>query len=543
MNTDYDVIVAGTGLFGTSLGAILARNGVRVLLVERGTHPRFALGEALLPQSAIWPFVIAQRFGVESIGHLSHADRIVDHITGTCGLKHSIGFAWHGEGASAQQEHVHQLIPPHLPFYSESHLYRADVDMFMLNAAREEGCDYVDETTIEGFEFDSDAVTVRATGGTWSAKLFVDATGGKSTLVEQLGLRDGAPEAKTHSRCIFAHVEGLPPIDEWLRADSEGRRLHHGTFHHMFHGGWMWLIPFDNFSRSTSNLASVGLLLDPRVHPEQSELSPEDEFHAIVGRHPTMAAQFKGVRPVRAFTRTGRLQYSSRTSVGDRFLLAPGTFGFVDALYSNGLVHTFESVFRTSQLLLSQFGRDDRGPGTGDFSAAALAPLDDLHRAQWADADRMASSAYLAMRHPDTWAAWTQAWLAQVLFSDLWLQRACFRFFASGDVGELDVLMQGSRPGAASPVAGSREALLDDLAAILSAGPAGGDMANRMLQRLASEDWLPRHVYDWGSRAAQSIDFSRPDVAGALLTWGFTGSPEPLRSKLFDFELPGPPPA
>lgn len=539
---NFDVIIAGTGLYGSSLGAVLAHQGARVLLLERDQHPRFALGEALLPQSAIWPFVIGQRYGVESVEHLSHADRIVDHITATCGLKHSIGFAWHADGATVEPEHVQQLIPPHLPFYSESHLYRADVDHYLLKAARTEGCEYFDQTTISSVSFGADEVTVETDKGSWTGLMFVDATGGRSPVAKEHGHRDGAPAARTQSRCIFAHVEGLPPIDEWLKADSEGRRLHDGTFHHVFAGGWMWVIPFDNFTRSTSPLASVGLMLDPRVFPEDATQSPEEEFRSIVERFPTMAAQMRDVRAVRPFMRTRRLQYSASSSVGHRHVLAPSTVGFVDAIYSNGLVHTFESVFRTARTLLSGLGRMDGPLEVGDFSAAALQPLDELHRAQWLDADRMASCAYAAMHHSQTWAAWTQVWLAQVLFSDLWLQRACFRYFASGDVADLDVLMQGARPGAGSPLHAAREALLDDVAEILRAGSASDAMAEQIFARLRAESWLPSHVFDWGNPAARSIDFSRPDVAGALLGWGFTDSPEPLRSQLFDFTLPGPPP-
>jgi hypothetical protein len=114
---------------------------------------------------------------------------------------------------------------------------------------------------------------------------------------------------------------------------------------------------------------------------------------------------------------------------------------------------------------------------------------------------------------------------------------------SSGNPADLDVLLQGRRPGSASPVGAAREVLLDDLAAILRSGPADDAMAARMFQRLAAESWLPRHVYDWGNPAERSIDFSRQDVAGALLGWGFTASPEPLRSSLFDFPLPAPPSA
>ena len=58
----YDVIIAGSGIYGTSMASILAKEGLKVLIIERGKHPRFALGEALLPQSAIWPFIIGERF-------------------------------------------------------------------------------------------------------------------------------------------------------------------------------------------------------------------------------------------------------------------------------------------------------------------------------------------------------------------------------------------------------------------------------------------------------------------------------------------------
>ena len=154
----YDVIIAGSGIYGTSLASILAKEGLKVLIIERGKHPRFALGEALLPQSAIWPFIIGERFGIPEIGHLSHADRIVDHITPSCGLKHSIGFAHHTEGEALSTDRMHQLVPPHLPFYSESHLYREEVDQFLLNAAIRYGADYVEETPITD-------VSISAEGG------------------------------------------------------------------------------------------------------------------------------------------------------------------------------------------------------------------------------------------------------------------------------------------------------------------------------------------------------------------------------------------
>ena len=66
----FDVIILGSGLAGSSLAAIIAKHGFRVLLLDRDRHPRFAVGEAMLPQSAMWMWIVAQRFGIPEIGNL-----------------------------------------------------------------------------------------------------------------------------------------------------------------------------------------------------------------------------------------------------------------------------------------------------------------------------------------------------------------------------------------------------------------------------------------------------------------------------------------
>src|SRR5256885_4483130 len=49
MNVDFDLAIVGSG-FGGSLMAMVARRlGLSVLLLERGTHPRFAIGESTSP--------------------------------------------------------------------------------------------------------------------------------------------------------------------------------------------------------------------------------------------------------------------------------------------------------------------------------------------------------------------------------------------------------------------------------------------------------------------------------------------------------------
>ena len=106
-----------------------------------------------------------------------------------------------------------------------------------------------------------------------------------------------------------------------------------------------------------------------------------------------------------------------------------------------------------------------------------------------------------------TWNAWTQYWLAQILFGDLWLQRACFRYFEDGNTAHFDAFLDENRPGDHAPFAQDKRALLEDLGALLAVkGNGVVDTGEAMLQRLAEESWLPRHVFDWGAPEARNVD-------------------------------------
>lgn len=536
----YDVIIAGSGVAGTSMGTILAKEGLQVLIIELGKHPRFALGEAMLPQSAIWPFMIGEAFEIPEISHLSHADRIIDHITTSCGVKHSIGFVHHTDGASHNSQRMHQLIPPHLPFYSESHLMREDIDLFLLDAAQKRGCDYVDETSILDVEIERGGVQVKTSKGTFEAAYYVDSSGRKSLLAEKMGYREKAPKLETHSRAIFAHVEGLPRYDDLVDdLPGQNRALHDGTLHHMFDGGWIWVIPFDNYHRSESRVASIGLMLDPRRYPIMENLTPEEEFQHQISRFPAISNHFKDIRPVRPFVRTGRLQYASSQSVGFRHFTTNNTFGFTDALYSNGLINTFETVFYGANYLLEAFATGGRPE---DFEAEKFAAIEELHREQLKQADWMISNAYRAMADFQTWNAWTQLWLGQVLFNDLWLQRACFQYFSSGNRNRFAEFLKERKPGVAAPFAPGKTSLFASAETALKAFEQGhmdaAEAAECILAALRKQDWLPKHVYDWGNPESRHVDFTDMENVGKLFGWGNETAPDAIRSGLFDFELP-----
>ena len=538
LEKNYDVIIAGAGIAGNVLATIFAKNNLKVLLIEQGKHPRFALGEAMLPQSAIWAWIIGEYYGIEEIRHLSHADRIIDNITEQCGIKHSIGFIYHEPGKTPNADTIHQLIPPRMPFYSESHLLREDIDHYLLKVAKASGIDYLEETVITNLAIQEEKVTVVANETKYHAKYYIDSSGKNSLLAKQKKYRNLESGLTTNSRAIFTHVEGLEPIDSLIKEQDHPKQtneLHEGTLHHVFDGGWIWVIPFSNYKRSSSKLASVGIMLDTEKFPLNSELSAEDEFLSIINKFPMISAHLKPTKNVRPWIRTEQIQYSANQSVGHRHMITNNTFGFVDALYSNGLVNTFESVFYASKIILKAF-KDD------NFSEDQFNPIETLQKKQLKDSDVMVSNAYLAMKSFKTWNAWTQLWLGQVLFHDLCLQRLCFQYFEHGDKKVFEKLIIDGRPGDDAPFMADKTKMFDKIEKTLHALKKGTineeEASKSMLEQLNAQSWLPKHVYGWGSSSARNVDFSNMDLVGSLIGWGMNDAPENIKAELFDFKVP-----
>jgi FADH2 O2-dependent halogenase len=177
-----------------------------------------------------------------------------------------------------------------------------------------------------------------------------------------------------------------------------------GTLHHIFHGGWLWVIPFNNHDQSTNPLVSVGLQLDPRIHPAQPDLTPEQEFFAFIARFPSMSAHFAGARAARAWTRTDRLQYTATHVVGERFCLQGHAAGFIDPLYSKGLYTTLMSTALLAHLLIDAH-RD------GDYSRERFQPLEELTLRYVAAHDRVVANSIKSWSNYKLWEVYAVLWL------------------------------------------------------------------------------------------------------------------------------------
>ena len=124
----FDTIILGSSITGSTLASILGRHGYRVLLLDRGRHPRFALGEAMVAQTSFWLWLLSERYRVPEIKLLSNTRAVAQAVSRSCGIKRSVGFVHHHEGQVHDPDESTQIVAPEVPFTSESHLYRQDID-------------------------------------------------------------------------------------------------------------------------------------------------------------------------------------------------------------------------------------------------------------------------------------------------------------------------------------------------------------------------------------------------------------------------------
>lgn len=426
----FDVAILGTGVGGTMLGTILARQGVKVLLLEQGVHPRFAIGESTIPETTILMRLIAKRYSVPEIAYLCNHQQVRTHISSGCGVKRNFSFCYHRKGELHKAEETTQFPTWAPPYGPDVHYFRQDVDAFMLATALGYGATVRQQTKLKDISVDSTGVKLCTDDGhEYLAKYLVDAGGIQAPLARMFDLRESPCSLKTHSRSIFTHMTGVLPYD------SCGPKRHEhglpspfsqGTLHHLFKGGWMWVIPFDNHPTSTNPLCSVGLNFDLHQYP-RTDLEPEQEFRSFIEQFPSIAKQFRQARAVRNWVATDRLQFNSKRLVGQRFCLLPHAAAFVDPLFSSGLAITMSTINVLADRLIEACRSDD-------FSEERFEYIDTWVKKSFAYYDRLVSCSYIAFSNFELWNAWHRIWMLGGLYGVSALFETLSHYYRTGDV-------------------------------------------------------------------------------------------------------------
>lgn len=489
----YDVAILGAGLGGASMACILAANGISTVLIEAGAHPRFAIGESLVPETSVRLKLLAKRFGVPELGWLGTFHNLRDRVSPACGVKRSFAFAYHEPHEALRGDHCHELPTLTPPFGPDAHLFRQDTDQWLTTVAAKYGADVRQLTRVEDIDIEATGVTLRTTSGEQIlADYVVDATGGRSLLANKFGLRDETPRFATQSSGMFTHMTGVRPFDT-VGPDREAHGMpvpfSQSTLHHIFDGGWMWVIPFDNHKRSTNNLCSVGIIRDTRV--SGPEATPEAEFADLFDRFPSIAAQFEGAKAIRPWVKAARLQYSSSAVHGDRYCLLPHAAGFIDPLYSSGMSVTVGAIELLSTRLIDAVR-------SHDYACERFDDVETFVQGALDHYDIMVARSFDSWRNYDTWNAWNRVWALGNYLGTWGPLGLLARYEQSGDPAMLEALQGAQHRGLLASQHPEFIELRDAGSARITEAYEGKispqEASTHIFERLAQLDFIPGYM-------------------------------------------------
>lgn len=367
VDTHSDIAIIGAGFSGSLLSLLLKQIGLSCVLIDRGSHPRFAIGESSTPIANLVLENLSQRYNLPRIKPFCTYGawkRAYPDIV--CGPKRGFTYVHHtfGQRFQPRADHANELLVAASAGIedTDTHWLRSDFDQFLAAEAVRSGIPYFDQTAIEELQPHHDGwkLTGDRLGEAFSctADLIVDASGDGGVLARQLGIGNHPDGLKTQSRSLFSHFKHVKRWHDLYTkwgGDASGHPYpcDDSALHHVFDGGWMWVLPFDN------GITSAGFSLDPRRFPLNKSVAPGDEWSAIMRQLPAVAEQFSEAEPVVPWRQTGRIQRRLECSAGPNWVMLPTAAAFLDPFFSTGNAFTLVGIDRLMGMLERSWKRAD----------------------------------------------------------------------------------------------------------------------------------------------------------------------------------------
>ncbi len=314
---DSDAFVIGGGPAGSTAATLLAREGYRVVVAERETHPRFHIGESLLPMN----LPIFERLGVAGkVARIGVKKRGAD-------------FNVEDSAAAPTTLHFRRAFGDSPPFSYE--VRRADLDALLFRNATEAGADTREGTEVVAVNGDGEngfALRLRgADGGETEhrTRFVLDATGRDALMARRGGWQQRNPAHA--SAAIFGHFRGV----ERRPGTNQGN-----ISIYWFDHGWIWMIPLPD------DVMSVGAVCRPAYLKTRQGEDPEAFFRATLALAPKAEARFTRFDPVEPVRVTGNYSYRADRMTGPGYALVGDAYAFIDPVFSSGVYLAMNSAER-----------------------------------------------------------------------------------------------------------------------------------------------------------------------------------------------------
>jgi len=303
---DYDVVVVGGGPAGSTAATLLAQHGHKILLLERDKHPRFHIGESMLPFSE----PVVQRLGIDwSEGNQFKSGAVfIDETTGQ------------------------RMYFPLSVYRKTYQLERGPFDQKLFQNAAAHGVETHEEEKVLEVSCQPEGVDIVSDKGRYRSRYLVDATG----RTAMMGRKDKAIERYENlgKFAVYTHFENIQPgevADELFRSGS--------IYVPVVDIGWIWLIPL------SGRRLSVGLVVQ-KERPKDCEV--EELLFRYIAASPIASALVEGATQFAPVRVEADFSYTNQSRHGLRYACCGDAAGFLDPVFSSGVFLAFTSAARVA---------------------------------------------------------------------------------------------------------------------------------------------------------------------------------------------------
>jgi flavin-dependent dehydrogenase len=319
VQTTYDVLVVGGGPAGSTAAGMLAEQGYRVVMLEKARHPRFHIGESLLPAN----LPLLERFGVaEEVRAIGMEKWGAEFVS-----------MWDGRRQEFQFENAWDKS---MPFAYQ--VRRAEFDEILVRRAAQLGARVVEGCQAGEIEFQEDGALVHAEHEdgrleTYHARIVVDASGRDTLLGNRLRVKQR--NKRHNSAALYAHFSGVER--------AEGRRGGNIAIY-WFEHGWFWVIPL------TNGATSVGAVVWPRYLKSRT-VSVREFFLSSIAQCPPLAERLQDAVLISEVEATGNYAYACDRTHGKGYFLIGDAYAFIDPVFSSGVMLAMISGFAVADAI------------------------------------------------------------------------------------------------------------------------------------------------------------------------------------------------
>jgi flavin-dependent dehydrogenase len=315
-----DVFVIGAGPAGSTIAALIAQKGWKVVVAEKDRHPRFHIGESLLP------------LNMPLFEHLGVADRIRDIAIMKYGAE--LNSPHHAQPVTLGFDQAWDKSFP-----SAYQVRRSDFDRILFENCVARGAVGIEECRVTGAEFPPEGgvdITARLREGPsrrWHSRFLVDASGRDTFLAGKFGVKKRNP--RHSSAALFGHFTGA----KRLPGREEGN-ISLFWFEH----GWFWFIPLRD------GTTSVGAVCWP-YYLKTRRSDPTVFFLETIATCPPLAERLDHAQLTGPATATGNYSYQSGRMSGDRYIMVGDAYAFIDPVFSSGVFLAMNSAFLAADVV------------------------------------------------------------------------------------------------------------------------------------------------------------------------------------------------